>query len=240
MEPNTKKNLKLFLAALALCAVNAAVVLAQPVEINVTGGGFIIRGPSSLSFMPQPFSYEETSSAASFKDAHGTSPQYLEISDQTGGNAFSVALAADDLTPNNSGVCDTVDYSCIPKSFLAVRNNDGSSAGDPGTPGITVMDNGGMTNTGSNACTGANTGSGPDVCLDSSTAYQPSQPLDNNNPAAPATDPASLSEQRIVFRGTGAAPGTWRIYPQLQETTPSGTVSGNYSGIVTITVMTNP
>lgn len=198
MKTNLKNKLICFGLTLALCVVNTAIVLAQPAEIVVTGGGFTIRGPNSLAFAQQPFSFNNQTSIVNFAD--NRSPGYLEISDQNGGSTFSVALGAEDLTPGGSGICNT--GSCIPKANLAIRNNDGSN------PGITTVN-----------------GANQHVSLDASTNF-------SNDP------PASLNQQRVLLNGTGAAPGTWRIYPQLQETTPGNTAIGDYSGIVTITIMT--
>lgn len=198
MKTNTKKNWTLFWTSLVLCAVNMATVLAQPVEIIVTGGGFTIKGPSALNFSTQPFSFNDQTSTVDFKDV-GVSP-YLEISDQNGGSPFSVAIGAEDLTPGGSGICNA--NSCIPKINLGIRNNDGSS------PSITTID-----------------GSSSHVSLDASTNF-------TNEPVA------SLDQQRILLNGTGSAPGTWRIFPQLQETTPGNTAIGDYSGTITITIMT--
>jgi len=195
---NKKHQLGFVGFTLALCIINAGIVFAQPVEIDVTGGGFTIRGPSSLNFAQQPFSFDDQTSVVNFAETGGTAPQYLEISDQNGGSAFSVALGAEDLTPGGSGVCAT--GSCIPKANLVIRNNDGSS------PTITTID-----------------GSASNVSLDGSTNF-------SNN--------AALDQQRILLNGTGAAPGTWRIFPQLQETTPGNTAIGDYSGTITITIMT--
>jgi len=199
MKTNKKYQLGFFGFTLALCIFNTAVVMAQPVEINVTGGGFTIKGPSGLNFAAQPFSFDNQTSIVNFANVGGPAP-YLEISDQNGGSAFSVALGAENLTPGGSGICNT--GSCIPKANLAIRNNDGSSST------ITTID-------------GLSSG----VSLDSSTNF-------SNDPAA------SLDQQRILLNGTGAAPGTWRIYPQLQETTPGNTAIGDYTGTITITIMT--
>jgi len=195
----TMKNTKRFFwLTLGLCIVNATTVLAQPIEIVVTGGGFTIRGPSELSFAQQPFSFNNQTSVVNF--ASNPSPGYLEISDQNGGSTFSVALGAEDLTPGGSGICNP--NNCIPQDNLAIRNNDGSN------PNITTVE-----------------GNAAHVSLDASTSF-------TNEP------PASLDQQRILLNGTGAAPGTWRIHPQLEETTPGNTTIGDYSGTITITVMT--
>lgn len=199
MNSKTNNKLKFFLVLLGLCVVNTATVLAQPVEILVTGGGFTLHGPGSLSFAAQPFSFNNQTSIINFMDALSPAP-YLEISDQNGGSAFSVALGADNLTPSGSGICNS--GSCIPKANLAIRNNDGSN------PPITTLD-----------------GTASHVSLDTSTDF-------SNDP------PATLDQQRVLLNGTGQAPGTWRIYPQLQETTTGNTAIGNYSGTITITIMT--
>jgi len=197
---NTQKNIiAIFWISLVLCLAGTATVLAQPVEILITGGGFTIHGPSSLSFAPQPFSFTDQVSVVDFKDAPGSATPYLEISDQNGGSTFSVTLGGEDFTPGGSGICNT--GHCIPKTNIAVRNNDGSS------PEITTID-----------------GSSSHVALYPTTNF-------SNNP------PANLGEQRVLLNGSGAAPGTWRIYPQLQETTPGNTAIGNYTGTITITIL---
>ena len=54
----------------------------------------------------------------------------------------------------------------------------------------------------------------------------------------PSTNsPASLDQQRTLLNGNGSAPGTWRIYPQLRETTPGNTAIATYLGVITITIM---
>lgn len=198
MKKTMKHTKAFFWTTLALCIVNAATVLAQPVEIVVTGGGFTVRGPDIISFSAQPFSFNTQTSTANFYD--GVSVGYIEISDQNGGSPFSVAIGATDLTPGGSGICGP--DSCIPKANLAIRNNDGSN------PNITTVQ-----------------GSASHVSLDASTNFA-------NEP------PAALDQQKILLNGTGAAPGVWRIYPQLQETTPGNTAIGDYSGTITITIMT--
>ncbi len=205
MKTTLKNKLACISLALGLCVANAAIVLAQPVEIDVTGGGFTIRGPSTLMFAPQPFSLTDEISVVNFKDVQGSSTlQYLEISDQTGGHAFNVALGAEDLTPGGSGICSP--NKCIPKDHLLIRNNDGSTQGDSGS-GITTV-NGQLSY----------------VSLDGSTNF--------------SNTTATLDQQRVLLNGTGSGPGTWRIYPQLQETTPGNTAQGNYSGNIIITIMT--
>lgn len=200
MKNTNKRIIAIFWTSLALCLAGTATVLAQPVEILVTGGGFTIHGPTALSFAPQPFSFNDQISVVNFKDVTGSSTPYLEISDQNGGSAFSVTLGGEDFTPGGTGICNPA--SCIPKENIAVRNSDGSS------PEITTID-----------------GSSSNVALDPSTGF-------SNNP------PASLDQQRVLMNGSGAAPGTWRIYPQLQETTPGNTAIGNYTGTITITILT--
>lgn len=197
MKTNTKTQKLLFWISLGLLMLNGATVLAQPIEIVVTGGGFTIRGVSELNFPEQPFSFDNQTSTVNF--ANGD-PGFLEISDQNGGSSFSVAIGASDLTPNGGPACNQ--GNCIPKANLAIRNNDGSH------PNIDTID-----------------GSPAHVSLDQSTNF-------NNEP------PAALDQQRTLLNGTGAAPGTWRIYPQLQETTTGNTAIGNYSGTITITIMT--
>ncbi len=200
MKLTKKKQTALFWISLALCVANTATVLAQPIEIVVTGGGFTVHGPSSLDFAPQPFSFDDQQSAIDFKDVAQTgsppAPPYLEVSDQNGGSAFSVAIGATDLTPGGNGICNT--NNCIPKANLSILNNDGSSNS------IDTIE-----------------GSSNYVSLDASTS-----------------SPAALDQQRVLLNGTGASPGTWRIYPELQELTPGNTAIGNYSGTLTITIMT--
>lgn len=198
MKKTLKHTKAFFWTTLALCVVNAATVLAQPVEIIVTGGGFTVRGPDLVSFPAQPFSFNNQTSTADFYNTT-TGIGYIEISDQNGGSPFSVAIGATDLTPGGSGICDP--DNCIPKANLAIRNNDGTN------PNITTIE-----------------GSAAHVSLDASTNF-------SNDP------PASLDQQRVLLNGTGAAPGVWRIFPQLQQTTPGNTAIGDYSGTVTITIM---
>lgn len=121
-----KNKVILFWISLTVCIINAATVLAQPVEVFVTGGGFTITGPSELSFAAQPFSFADQVSVVNFADINEKRvPNFIQVTDQNGGSAFSVALGAEDLTPGGSGICNA--NNCIPKANLAIRNNDGAS-----------------------------------------------------------------------------------------------------------------
>ncbi len=125
MKTISKNKIALFWISLTVCIINAATVLAQPIEIVVTGGGFTILGPSELSFAAQPFSFADQISVVNFADIAGKAPNYIQVTDLNGGSAFSVALGAEDLTPGGSGICNA--DNCIPKANLAIRNNDGAS-----------------------------------------------------------------------------------------------------------------
>lgn len=46
----------------------------------------------------------------------------------------------------------------------------------------------------------------------------------------------SLETSRLLFDGTGVAPGIWRIYPLLRLNIPSGTPPGFYSTVIVFTV----
>lgn len=46
----------------------------------------------------------------------------------------------------------------------------------------------------------------------------------------------SLDTSRLLFDGTGVAPGIWRIYPLLRLNIPSGTPPGVYNTVIVFTV----
>lgn len=113
-------------ASIATFALNISSVLAVPVEIEVIGGGYHLRGPSEITFPSSSFSYQESESTVSIRDL--SAANYLEIVDENGGNEFNVSIFADNLTcvASIGGQC-AIGIDSIANTNLAVRSNDGNS-----------------------------------------------------------------------------------------------------------------
>jgi hypothetical protein len=90
-------------------------VFAQPIEIQITQGGYRLSGPSSIEFAAIESSFDTEISVIHFRDLENEQ-NHLLIEDLNGQQPFSVSIEATDFLTENQEK--------ISKSNLFIRNND--------------------------------------------------------------------------------------------------------------------
>lgn len=111
-----RQKITLCLMTILISTTSLNSAQAQIIEVEITQGGYILRGPSHITFDQISASFEDRDTIVKFRNL--PKENFLEVEDLSGGTPFSVNVSASDFTSDNG---------IISNQNFFVRNHDGSN-----------------------------------------------------------------------------------------------------------------